>query len=385
MGKTVISASSAIVKTTFDKKENETVELPVPPATSLFDYELPESAIAQVPAQQREKARLLVVDRAAGRWEHHVFDELPDLLPAGWSLFRNNARVLKARLPGWRKGGGAMECMLLHPAATEGEWWCLLRPGRRLPPGSTFALPGKNEGQVLEKTATGEYRVTFRLSSADSVWELAEQVGRLPLPPYIQRPAGQLPADEDRYQTVYAAREKTVAVAAPTAGLHFTSELFDRLAERGCPAYDLTLHVGLGTFRPIAVENLAHHRMHEEWYEIGPDTRRRLRETSPGTRLAIGTTTLRALEDYFRQGGAAETEGGTWARSASLFLYPPCTFQVGALLTNFHLPRSTLLCLVSAFLTPGRLEGIAWLKELYREALDRGYRFYSYGDAMLLR
>lgn len=352
--------------------------------TALFDYDLPASAIAQLPADRRDAARLLVVDRARGSIEHRHVRDLPEVLPRPFALVRNNARVLRARLRGKRSGGGAVECLLLRPASEADVWWCLLRPGKRLPVGSAFSLPAGARATVLEKSAEAEYRVRFALAEGQSVLDLAESIGEMPLPPYIHREVDdpRRALDAERYNTVYADPERTVAAAAPTAGLHFTPELNRALEAGGHRFFDVTLHVGLDTFRPIQTERIEEHRMHSETYEVPAATAATLRSAAL-PRLAVGTTSLRASEDFLRH--HADTPAGERLVAASrLFIYPPATFGLDALLTNFHLPRSTLLCLVSAFLTPGSDRGIGWLKEIYAEALAHDYRFYSYGDAMLI-
>lgn len=352
----------------------------------LFDFELPEEAIAQTPADRRDGSKLLLIDRKTGQVSNLLFRELPDILPGPTTFVRNNARVLKARIPGTRTTGGKVECLLLNPAEDDQTWWCLLKPGKKLPLESSFGLDGFYSATVLEKRRDGPTRVRFEANNDRNVFELAEAIGRLPLPPYIARaPEDQRSKlDEERYQTVYAAPEKTVAAAAPTAGLHFTPEMIQCLESSGHCFKDLTLHVGLGTFRPIQVDDLEQHKMHEEIYEVPADTLQFLRKSRP---LAVGTTSLRTVEDLFRKGqlsGDGSFPGDPLRDSANLFIYPPAEFYTNALLTNFHLPRSTLICLVSAFLTPGSTDGIEWCLEIYKSAISAGYRFYSYGDAMLI-
>ena len=359
--------------------------------TALFDYPLPVERIAQMPAEPRDSARLLVVDRATRRVSHHIFRELPSLLPPGTRLFRNHASVFKARLRLTRPTGGHLECLLLHPDLVRDPaaniWWCLLKPGKKYAMGAKFGVAGLFEATVFEKQPDG--RVLAKFDAPGGVLTVCEKIGEMPLPPYIQRnkanPALSTP-DDQNYQTVYADPAKKIAAAAPTAGLHFTPEVLTALDKRGFISHDLALRVGLGTFRPITSEKLEDHVIHREWYEIPVATRQAL-ATPAGPRLAVGTTTLRALEDYFLKfkpmAGAVPME--SWIAEADLFIYPPRQFAgADLLLTNFHLPRSTLLCLVSAFLTPGSTDGIAWLKEIYADVLARGYRFYSYGDAMLI-
>lgn len=388
----------------------------MPLSTDLFDYPLPERLIAQVPAPRRDESRLLVVDRVSRRLEHRHFRDLTEYLKAGDTLFRNNAAVIPARLHATRPTGGAVECLLLRPAgdttglpavatrstsgtkcppspglprtasalASLGEgWWCLLRPGKKLPVGATFALAGAFTGTVQEKTADGLARVSFETTDGD-ILAVANRIGEMPLPPYItgHDSAEAHQADRERYQTVYADRSHQVAAAAPTAGLHFTPELLARVAAQGVAFADLTLHVGLGTFRPITSDTIEGHAIHREVYEI-PATTQHALAAPAGRRIAVGTTSVRCIEDWMARGGTPASQG--WMAEASIFIYPPRTFRgVDALITNFHQPRSTLLCLVSAFLTPGSADGIAWLKDIYTEAVAREYRFFSYGDAMLI-
>ena len=356
--------------------------------SSLFDYDLPGEAIAQTPAPKRDRSRLLLVHRERRAISHHWFHELPDLLPEGATLFRNTARVLPARLQARRPSGGAMECLLLRPSEIRGRWWCLLRPGRKAKVARGFGLEGVFRATVLKKEADGTALVEFDLKGLKSVTELAEKYGDMPLPHYIRRPDSKL--DKERYQTVYANPEKPVAIAAPTAGLHFTEETFKRIKGRSCKCYDLQLHIGLGTFKPLTAEDLRGHHMHTEIYEIPPETQSAIRSEEARPRVAVGTTSLRAMEDFRRKVDAkkspiAEFAPHAWRGETDLFIYPPHIFAaVDCLLTNFHLPRSTLMCLVAAFLSPGETEGIDWLQEIYRRAMEHNYRFYSYGDAMFI-
>lgn len=368
--------------------------------TALFNYPLPPERIAQTPAEPRDSARLLVVERATRRVRHHIFRELPELLPPGTRLFRNHAAVFKARLRLCRETGGELECLLLHPDLTRaggGEvWWCLLKPGKKYAVGATFGAAGVFTATVLEKQADGRVLARFDTVDTGGVLAVAERLGDVPLPPYIRRAGVETAAEKLRdaasYQTVYADPAKKIAAAAPTAGLHFTPAVLAALATRGVATHEFALRVGLGTFRPIATEQVEAHVIHREWYEIPTATRAALAAPG-GPRLAVGTTTLRAVEDYLGKNpmaasgrlGAASLPQQPWLAEADIFIYPPREFA-GAemLLTNFHLPRSTLLCLVSAFLAPGATDGIPWLKEIYAEAGARGYRFYSFGDAMLI-
>ena len=354
-----------------------------------FDYDLPREAIAQVPADRRDHSRLLLVNRSTGQVADHFFRELPDLLPQPVSCFRNNVRVMKGRIFGERSGGGQVECLLLHPdsEAPLSQWWCLLRPGKRLPVGSGFSRQGLFEATVLDKKEDGTALVCFSMAKYDSVSALAEDLGEMPLPPYIHRSSDdeRKALDKERYQTVYADPQKTFAAAAPTAGLHFTPLIINRMGQSGHRFQDLTLHVGMGTFKPIQTDTVEAHVMHKEFYEIPYVTRQALEAKDNRLKMAIGTTSLRAMEDYARQTRrTTPPPEGPYMREADLYIYPPEFFSTDALLTNFHLPRSTLLCLVSAFLTPGSTDGIDWLMQIYKAALKRNYRFYSYGDAMLI-
>ena len=354
-------------------------------ATDLFDYVLPPHLIAQTPAARRDQSRLLVVDRAAHSVSHHTFADLPQFLRAGDTLFRNNAAVLPARLHAQRPTGGQVECFLLRPTEDGLTWRCLIKPGKKLPVGATFAHPsGAFRGEITAKEPDGSAFVRFTTRDDQPITTVANQLGDVPLPPYIQRADdSRRAADLERYQTVYANRARQVAVAAPTAGLHFTPELLATLGNQGVHTAEVTLHVGLGTFRPISTDTVEAHDIHRELYELPAATLRALAHP-PGRRVAVGTTTVRTLEDYLSKqpaGAAAEDFFG----EAGIFIYPPAQFRgVDALITNFHQPRSTLLCLVSAFLAPGSTEGIAWLHEIYAAAIAREYRFFSYGDAMLI-
>ncbi|MGE0712761.1 MAG: tRNA preQ1(34) S-adenosylmethionine ribosyltransferase-isomerase QueA [Planctomycetota bacterium] len=327
-----------------------------------FDFELPEDRIAQRPLARRDASRLLVLERAGAGLRHASFPDLVELLPEGAVLVLNEARVIPARFLGRRATGGKAELLLIEPLAA--GWEALIRCGGSLQPGEELLLEeGRARVRVEERLGGGRYRVSF---PGEDALVAAERCGRMPLPPYVRREAEG--ADRETYQTVYA--RVPGAIAAPTAGLHFTPELLAALEARGVTVAKVVLHVGLGTFLPVRAEELAEHEMHEERYAV-PEETRRLLESPPGPIVACGTTAVRALEAWARTG---EPEGRT-----ALFITPGYEFQlVHGLITNFHLPKSTLLMLVSAF--AGRERVLA----AYAEAVREGYRFYSYGDAMLI-
>ncbi len=357
---------------------------------ALFDYHLPNECIAQEPAATRDASKLMVVNRATREVTHTQFANIADYLPANTRFFRNNAAVLKARIFGQRPTGGKVECLLLQPAEDAITWWCLLKPGKKAAQ-TGFGIEGEYRAEVLEAGSNGNYRVRFHIERDESVTDLSERLGIMPLPPYIARTDDdpRRAADNERYQTVYADYEKRVAVAAPTAGLHFTPDLIADLEQRGATFHDLTLQVGIGTFHPIQVENIEEHNIHHEWYEIPAPAYESLQQTEGGPRVAVGTTSVRSIEDAMRRTQRSPetciTPAGSVQAEADIYIYPPAEFAaIDHMITNFHLPKSTLLCLVSAFLTPGSEDGIKWLMDLYADAIARKYRFYSYGDAMLI-
>jgi S-adenosylmethionine:tRNA ribosyltransferase-isomerase len=336
-----------------------------------FDYELPPDAIAQTPAEPRDSSRLLVLDRETGRVEHARFREIGRWLSPADLLVVNDSRVLPARLLGERPGGGAAEVLVLRPLPDDPQRWeALVRPSRRLAAGSIVTLRDGEGIEVGERLTGGTRAVRFE---RDPHAVMAE-AGEMPLPPYIRDRSS--PAE--RYQTVYA--RPLGSAAAPTAGLHFTDELLRSLEAAGVERASVTLHVGLDTFRPLEGEFIDEHRIHREWYELPPATRRAL---AAGHRVvAVGTTAVRVLETAARMDAA---QGWT-----DLYVTPPYRFRsVDALITNFHLPRSSLLLLVTAFVHAGMagassLEARDRLLAAYREALAEGYRFFSFGDAMLI-
>ncbi len=358
---------------------------------SLLDYDLPDERIARYPAQKRDESSLLVVDRKSETVSHAKFFELPDILPHPFKFFRNDVSVLRARLFAKRPSGGIAECLLLHPESGKpNTWTCMLKPGKRLKTGSSFGLEGEFSAKVIEKFDDGTALVKFDIPKDEGVVSLSSRIGVAPLPPYIARrqndPSYDKSFDNERYETVYANPQKRFAAAAPTAGLHFTKQLDELLISKGSEFHNLTLHVGMGTFQPMKGSTIEEHSMHSEFYSIPANTLNALSH-SDGKKLAVGTTSLRALEDFFRKYpdfdfSSAKSE---ISENASLFVYPPQKIiSADALITNFHLPRSTLMCLVAAFLKGGSLDGIDWLKEIYRVAIEKKYNFYSYGDAMLI-
>lgn len=340
--------------------------------TPFLDYDLPPQLIAQEPAVQRDQARLLVVRRAERTLSHHVFHDLPDLLQPNDLLVLNDTKVMPARLLGQRvRTGGKWEGLFLRQFP-DGLWEMLCQTRGRLLEGEHIQVePGPLQLCLEAKTAAGSWLV--RPDRAGSAVEVLECHGQIPLPPYIRKGLAQA-ADQERYQTIYA--KHAGAVAAPTAGLHFTLGVFERLRQRGVATTTVALHVGLGTFQPIQVEDFTKHPMHREWGELPADAVNAIGECRQrrGRVVAVGTTTVRVLETV-RAAGPLQP----WRGETDLFIYPPHEFKaVDALLTNFHLPRSTLLLLVGAF------AGVELLRQAYMTAIAQRYRFYSYGDAMLI-
>jgi S-adenosylmethionine:tRNA ribosyltransferase-isomerase len=341
-----------------------------------FDYALPRDLIAQEPAADRSAARMLHLNRETGAIAHSSIAALPDFLSPGDLLAVNDTRVFPARLLGRRvPSGGAVECLLIARLHDD-VWEALMHPGQKLRPGGRIVFDGPPElhGEVLERKFFG--RRVIRLSTTDGsrVDEAVDAIGHVPLPPYIKR--SDRPEDRERYQTVFARARGSVA--APTAGLHFTRDLIERLAQRGVVIVEVTLHVGYGTFQPVRVSRVEDHHVEPERYEITETAAAAInRALDEGRRVvAAGTTTTRALETAARIGGGRVSAG---AGETDLFIYPGFEFRVlRGLLTNFHLPQSSLLMLVAAF--AGRERVLA----AYRDAVARRYRFYSYGDAMLI-
>jgi S-adenosylmethionine:tRNA ribosyltransferase-isomerase len=338
--------------------------------TSDYDFDLPEDRVAQSPAATRDESRLMVVNRATGDIEHRTFRDIVDIIPSGDAIVVNTTKVFRARLLGTRDSGAPAEFLLLKSLG-DANYEAMVHPGGKLKAGRRVRVSDELSVEVLETT---ERRTrVVRLHSQIPVGEAIEKYGHVPLPPYIHR--GDEAADVDRYQTVYA--KESGSVAAPTAGLHFTDEILNRLATKGVERADVVLHVGAGTFKPVEVDDPSEHVMHEESYWIPFETASRLnavREQS-GKIWAVGTTSVRTLESVVSPDGKfKETSGDT-----KIFIRPPYEFKaVDHLITNFHLPRSTLLMLVAAF------AGYDLVMKAYREAIAAGYRFYSYGDAMLI-
>jgi S-adenosylmethionine:tRNA ribosyltransferase-isomerase len=333
-----------------------------------FDYMLPPELIAQHPCQRRDHSRLLVLDKNSGAVSHRHFYDLPQLLGKNDLLVLNDTKVLPARLFARKPTGGKLEVLLISPV-DDRTWSCLVKPAKRATAATQLQFDGALSGEVVGAGDLGLRTIRFSLGGQEFQSKL-EQIGEMPLPPYIYEKQ----ADPGRYQTVYASAPG--AVAAPTAGLHFTPELLRGLEAAGIETAFLTLHVGLGTFRPVAAENVEEHRMHSEYYSISPETARKINEAKTlGRRLvAVGTTSVRVLETAAQEGVISAGSGWT-----DIFIYPGYTFSmVDALVTNFHLPRSTLLMLVSA------LAGREHILAAYKEAVAREYRFFSFGDAMLI-
>jgi len=320
-----------------------------------FDYDLPEYLIAQEPPAERDGARMLVVHRDRGVWEDRRFRDLPDYLRAGDCLVLNDSRVLPSRL----FADGRIEAMLIEPVTADArEWRALVRPGKKLPVGRVIRFDDRFSAEVVGRGERGERVLRF---SGDDVYDALDRLGHMPLPPYIKREDRR--EDRDRYQTVFA--KERGSVAAPTAGLHFTGEILERAEAAGARVARVTLHVGLGTFQPIDREDFENHSLHYERYSIGEDA---LREIEAARRVVcVGTTSVRAVESGERAG------------ATNLFIYPGYRFRrVGAMLTNFHLPRTSLLLLVCA------LAGTELTLAAYRHAVEERYRFFSYGDCMLI-
>jgi len=339
---------------------------------SLFDYNLPEELIAQFPLPKRDESRLMVLDRKTETINHRIFSQLPDFLNNGDLLVMNNTKVIPARLIGKKeKTGGNVEILLLSVMA-DGLWKALVKHSSRIKYGSKVIFgDGRLTARILDKTESQERLVKFETD--DDPKKLIEEFGKPPLPPYIKREIE--PEDKERYQTIYAKEEG--AVAAPTAGLHFTESVFENLKAKGIDRVEITLHVGLGTFQPVKTENVENHVMHEEIFSIPSEVAKRINETRSkgGKIVAVGTTTVRTLESSVNANGEIIPRSG----STNIYIYPGFKFRaIDAMITNFHLPKSTLIMLVCAF------AGRDFIMRAYHSAIKEKYRFYSYGDAMLI-
>ena len=334
-----------------------------------FYFDLPEELIAQTPLERRDSSRLLHLDKVTGALEHRHFYDLLDYLREGDCMIFNDSRVLPARLIGARPTGGSVELVLLRDLG-EGRWECLSRPGRKTKPGTEILFGNGELKATVEQVAEGGNRIV-RFDYEGIFLEVLERLGKMPLPPYIKEEL----QDSERYQTVYS--REIGSAAAPTAGLHFTKELMDKIAAKGVKLCYVTLHVGLGTFRPVKAEEIEDHEMHSEFCVIPEETARIVSETKKqgGRVIAVGTTSCRTLESFAREDGSLPAASG-WT---NIFIYPGYTFKcVDALVTNFHLPESTLIMLVSA------LAGREHVLHAYEEAVKERYRFFSFGDAMFI-
>ncbi len=357
--------------------------------TADFDFELPPELIAQCPSPVRGQSRLLVLDRKRNRIEHKLFLDLPGFLRPGDVLVLNDSRVIPARLRGTNaRTAGRFEFLLLEENGLN-DWWAMVRPGKNARIGTVIYIGGARaapeekpiSATVLEKNTEGHCRLRF--SGVENIRQSLDAVGEVPLPPYIAREGTrQWPEDKERYQTVFARNDGSVA--APTAGLHFTKELLDEIRRAGVTVCFVTLHVGPGTFLPVKAADLSEHTMHEERFALGEETVRAVNaaKQSGGRVFAAGTTTVRVLES-----AAAMSAGklNVYAGKTNIFIFPPHEFKiVDAMVTNFHLPRSTLLMLASALASPGETRGREMMLGAYAEAIRERYRFFSYGDAMLI-
>ena len=335
-----------------------------------FDYQLPEGLIAQTPLERRDHSRLLVLHRNTGEMEHKHFYDIVDYLNEGDLLVINDSKVIPARIYGKREGtGGAVEVLLLK-ALEENVWEVLVKPGRKARVGQKLDFNGIMTGEVLELWEDGKRKIRFS-HNGSSIYEVLDQIGKMPLPPYITEEL----KEQGRYQTVYA--RELGSAAAPTAGLHFTQELLEKLKAKGVEVATVTLHVGLGTFRPVKVTEISDHIMHSEYFSIPKETIEKITSAKAAGKLVIsvGTTATRTLESGFDINGKCVQPSG----DTSIFIYPGYQFKVvDALITNFHLPKSTLMMLVSA------LAGRDQIMEAYAEAVKQEYRFFSFGDAMFI-
>ena len=352
-----------------------------------FDYHLPEELIAQEPMPERDQSRLLIFDRDSGNMDHRSFSDLSDRLSPNDVLVINDSKVIPARLRGRKDSSdGAVEILLIHEVSLN-HWWVMLKPGRRVHPGTTVRLHTPTQEatgicfRVIEKNEEGHCLIAFE--GTDNILNNLDELGEIPLPPYIEAACNREYDDKNRYQTIYAAQQGSVA--APTAGLHFSPQLLTSLEVKGIQIVRVTLHVGLGTFAPVKAESIADHEMHHEHFEISEQAATTLNQCKEQGRriIAVGTTSVRVLETAAANGkGRIEPQKGR----TNIFIYPPHEFRfIDSLITNFHLPKSSLLMLISAMAAPGQLNGIEKIREIYRIAIEERYRFFSYGDAMLIQ
>ena len=348
---------------------------------SLHDYfyELPGELIAQTPCEKRDECRLLVLDRKTGSIEHKHFYNVTEYLKPGDCLVINDSRVIPARIYGVKQRETAdanepsrVECLLLRQRELD-LWECIVRPGKRVKKGVRIDFSGVMTGEVVDVTEDGNRMIAFDYdrSGGETVYSLLEKIGKMPLPPYITKELD----DNDKYQTVYA--KENGSAAAPTAGLHFTDGLLEKISGMGVDIVRVMLHVGLGTFRPVKTENIEEHKMHSEFFTVTEDAAKRINDCRArgGRIISVGTTSARTLESASDENGIVHAQ----SRDTDIFIYPPYKFKaVDALITNFHLPESTLLMLISAF------SDRETIMKAYKEAVERKYRFFSFGDAMMI-
>ena len=349
-----------------------------------FHYELPEELIAQHPAERRDQSRLLVLYRSTGEVIHKSFTDFPSFTEPGDLLILNNSKVIPARVRGTKPDSGGNVELLLLEEVTKNQWWCMLKPGKRLREGSRIQLndlygqPTPIIGELVGKNLEGHGNIRF--CGTENILHNLPELGETPLPPYIARETAPSPEDISRYQTVYASPPGSVA--APTAGLHFTDEILGQLRSSGVNTAFVTLHVGLGTFAPVKADDIADHQMHYEQYLLSSETARLINRTKAAGKkvIAVGTTSVRVLESVAAE--AQNLEEKDYHGRTNIFIHPPYDFKlVDRLLTNFHLPESTLMMLISAFAGENGRERIL---DTYRQAIAERYRFFSYGDAMLM-
>jgi len=344
-----------------------------------FDYNLPKELIANSHAEPRDHSRLLVYNRKSGQIEHKHFHDIADHLQKGDVLVFNNSKVFKARIFGKRETGGQNEFLLIRPV-DDFVWETLIK--RKIKAGDKVIFDGGLEGKVIKKIDERVWQIRFNKNKKE-VFSFLEKYGTTPLPPYVKnaKPV------KGFYQTVYA--KETGSVAAPTAGFHFTKELLDKLKTKGVECLEITLHVGPGTFLPVEAENISQHKMHEEFYEVKKEVWKKILDAkNVGRRIvAVGTTTTRTLESVFQKYPISNIKYPEFIiGSTDIFIYPPYDFKiVDALITNFHLPKSTLLMLVASFIDPEGKKGITLVKKIYDEAVEKKYRFYSFGDSMFIK